>query len=229
MSKFTALYVRTFFAEPGRICQQIGKLTRTAREKKLGNLRLFIDDGYAGDTDSRPAFNSLMEEIRKHRIDTVIVFDAHYLEQRVEPFQETVRTILEQGVRLIFARENIDVLPDEIQEDESFLDSEPHFQSHSAESLNPQIGQWGQLRCDYLEEEHPGEHCRLFMKDIFDQTLMAINEAAEKRLADLVQKLQESEGVTETLKAENRNEWILRMNSIRARAADIVKEELIFT
>ena len=69
----------------------------------------------------------------------------------------------------------------------------------------------------------------LFMKDILDQTLMAINEAAEKRLADLVQKMQESEGVTETLKAENRNEWVLRMNSIRARAADIVKEEMIFT
>ena len=64
---------------------------------------------------------------------------------------------------------------------------------------------------------------------MLDQTMIEINEAAEKRMAELVQKMQESEGVTEKLKVENRNEWVLNMNSIRARAADIVKEELIFT
>ena len=64
---------------------------------------------------------------------------------------------------------------------------------------------------------------------MLDKTMIEINKTAEKRMANLVSKMQESEGVTETLKTENRNEWILRMNSIRARAADIVKEEMIFT
>ena len=229
MSKYTALYARTYFAEPGRICQQIGKLTRTAREKKLGNLRLFIDDGYAGDADHRPAFTSLVEEIRNNRIDTVIVEHMGRLERRPNQFRDTVRMIHEQSVRLILVNESIDILPDDVQEDENVLDPEPHFQDSGSKAANPEIGKWGQLRSDFLVEEHPGEYCRLFSDDMLDQTMIQINEAAEKRMAGLVQKMQESEGVTEKLKAENKQEWILRMNSIRARAADIVKEELIFT
>lgn len=228
MSKYTALYARTYFAEPGRICQQIGKLTRTAREKKLGNLRLFIDDGYAGDADHRPAFTSLMEEIRNNRIDTVIVEHMGRLERRPSQFRDTVRMIHEQSVRLILVNENIDIVPDDVQEDKNVLDPQPHFQDSGCKAANPEIGKWGQLRSDFLVEERPGEYCRLFSDDMLDQTMIEINEAAEKRMVDLVQKMQESEGVTETLKAGNRNEWILRMNSIRARAADIVKEELIF-
>lgn len=228
MSKYTALYARTFFADPERIFRQTNDLMWAMRDKNLGNPRLFIDDGFVADDDNRPAFASLMNEIQNRKIDTVIVIDAHYLEQRAKLFWETVRTIHEQGVRLILVKEKIDVLPDDIQEDENILDTEPHFKSVDAESMNPQIGPWGQLRCDYLEEERPGEHYRLFMKDILDQTLIEINETAEKRLAELIQKMQKSEGVTDKLKAENRNEWILRMNGIRARAADIVKEELIF-
>lgn len=229
MSKYTALYARTYFAEPGRICQQIGKLTRIAREKKLGNLRLFIYDGYAGDADHRPAFTSLMEEIRNNRIGTVIVEHMGRLERRPSQFRDTVRMIHEQSVRLILVNESIDILPDDVQEDENILDLEPHFQDSSCEATNQEIGKWGQLRSDLLVEERPGEYCRLFSDDMLDQTMIEINEAAEKRMAELVQKMQESEGVTEKLKVENRNEWILRMNSIRARAADIVKEEIIFT
>ena len=63
---------------------------------------------------------------------------------------------------------------------------------------------------------------------MLDQTMLEINEAAEKRMAELVSGMQKSEGVTETLKAQNRNEWILRRNNTRARAADIVKTELFF-
>ena len=40
--------------------------------------------------------------------------------------------------------------------------------------------------------------------------------------------MQESEGVTETLKAADQLEWVRRMNSIRNRAEEIIKSELIF-
>ena len=43
-----------------------------------------------------------------------------------------------------------------------------------------------------------------------------------------VQQMQESEGVTETLKAADQLEWVRRMNSIRNRAEEIIKSELIF-
>lgn len=38
----------------------------------------------------------------------------------------------------------------------------------------------------------------------------------------------EAEGVTEALKAADQLEWVRRMNSIRNRAEEIIKTELIF-
>ena len=38
----------------------------------------------------------------------------------------------------------------------------------------------------------------------------------------------EAEGVTEALKATDQLEWVRRMNSIRNRAEEIIKTELIF-
>ena len=40
--------------------------------------------------------------------------------------------------------------------------------------------------------------------------------------------MQDAEGVTEALKAENQLEWVRQMNSIRSRAEEIIKTELIF-
>ena len=40
--------------------------------------------------------------------------------------------------------------------------------------------------------------------------------------------MQDAEGVTEALKAENQLEWVRRMNSIRSRAEEIIQKELIF-
>ena len=38
----------------------------------------------------------------------------------------------------------------------------------------------------------------------------------------------EAEGVTEDLKAQNQMEWVGRMNNIRNRAEEIIREELIY-
>ena len=43
-----------------------------------------------------------------------------------------------------------------------------------------------------------------------------------------VRQMQEAEGVTEALKAADPLEWVRRMNSIRNRAEEIIKSELIF-
>ena len=61
-------------------------------------------------------------------------------------------------------------------------------------------GQWGRLHKTYLKEQ----------------------------LALTVQQMQEAEGVTEALKAADQLEWVRRMNSIRNRAEEIIKTELIF-
>ena len=43
-----------------------------------------------------------------------------------------------------------------------------------------------------------------------------------------VRQMREAEGVTEVLKAADQLEWVRRMNSIRNRAEEIIKTELIF-
>ena len=43
-----------------------------------------------------------------------------------------------------------------------------------------------------------------------------------------VQQMQEAEGVTEALKAADQLEWVRRMNSIRSRAEEIIKTEMIY-
>ena len=43
-----------------------------------------------------------------------------------------------------------------------------------------------------------------------------------------IQQMQEAEGVTEALKAADQLEWVRRMNSIRSRAEEIIKTEMIY-
>ena len=44
----------------------------------------------------------------------------------------------------------------------------------------------------------------------------------------LVEQMAEREGVTEHLKEENQMLWAQKMNNIRARAEEIVREEIIY-
>ena len=46
--------------------------------------------------------------------------------------------------------------------------------------------------------------------------------------SQLVEHMKQAEGVTEQLKATDQMEWICRMNSIRNRAEEIVKSEVVF-
>ncbi|MGY6265088.1 TnpV protein, partial [Faecalibacterium duncaniae] len=59
--------------------------------------------------------------------------------------------------------------------------------------------------------------------------LAKLDKQAEEQLALTIQQMQDVEGVTEALKAENQLEWVRRMNSIRNRAEEIILQELIFT
>ena len=47
-------------------------------------------------------------------------------------------------------------------------------------------------------------------------------------MADTMEQMSEREGVTEQLKEENQLLWVQKMNNIRARAEEIVREEIIY-
>ncbi len=55
-----------------------------------------------------------------------------------------------------------------------------------------------------------------------------IQEQAEERFDLLVKQMAGKEGVTEQLKAQDQMLWARKINNIRARAEEIVKEEIIY-
>lgn len=58
--------------------------------------------------------------------------------------------------------------------------------------------------------------------------LADLNEQAWERLDAIMEQMKAAEGVTEELKAKEQWEWVQKMNSIRNRAEEIVRTEMIY-
>ena len=89
-------------------------------------------------------------------------------------------------------------------------------------------GRWGRLHKTYLKEQNPVRYNQLLLSGELSGYLAKLDKQAEEQLALTVRQMQEAEGVTEALKAADQLEWVRRMNSIRNRAEEIIKTELIF-
>ena len=89
-------------------------------------------------------------------------------------------------------------------------------------------GRWGRLHKRYLKEHHPIRYNQLLLSGELSGYLAKLDKQAEEQLALTVRQMQKAEGVTEDLKAADQLEWVRRMNSIRNRAEEIIKSELIF-
>ena len=77
-------------------------------------------------------------------------------------------------------------------------------------------------------EQHPIRYNQLLLSGVLGSYLAKLDKQAEEQLALTIRQMQEAEGVTEALKAADQLEWVRRMNSIRNRAEEIIKSELIF-
>ena len=97
----------------------------------------------------------------------------------------------------------------------------------AAPAVHP-TGRWGRLHKTYLKEQHPVRYNQLLLSGELGGYLAKLDKQAEEQLALTIRQMQEAEGVTEALKAENQLEWVRRMNSIRNRAEEIIQKELIF-
>ena len=89
-------------------------------------------------------------------------------------------------------------------------------------------GRWGRLHKRYLKEHHPIRYNQLLLSGELGSYIAKLDKQSEEQLALTVRQMQEAEGVTEALKATDQLEWVRRMNSIRNRAEEIIKSELIF-
>lgn len=90
------------------------------------------------------------------------------------------------------------------------------------------IGKWGRMHREYLKEYHPIQYTNLVLSCKLWTYLANLNEQAQERLDRIILQMKETEGVTESLKAADPMLWLQRMNSISARAEEIIREELIF-
>ena len=90
------------------------------------------------------------------------------------------------------------------------------------------MGKWGRMHRRYLETHHPIRYNQLILSGTLWTYLADLNEQAQARMEMLIEQMKTAEGVTESLKATDPMAWVQRMNSIRARAEEIVREELIF-
>ena len=122
----------------------------------------------------------------------------------------------------------------------------PNLTAEAPAEQHP-TGRWGRLHKKYLKEHHPIRYNQLLLSGELSGYLVQLGKIAaqlrsgelsgslakldkqtEEQLALTVRQMQEAEGVTEALKAANQLDWVRRMNSIRNRAEEIIKSELIF-
>ena len=90
------------------------------------------------------------------------------------------------------------------------------------------IGKWGRMHREYLREHKPIQYNCLLLSSKLWTYLADLNQQAQDRLERMIDQMKATEGITEALKARDPMAWVQRMNNIRARAVEIVREELIF-
>ena len=90
------------------------------------------------------------------------------------------------------------------------------------------IGKYGRMHREYLKEHNPMRFNDLVLEDQLWTYLADLNEQAADRLDLIIRQMMKAEGVTEAMKAENQMLWVQTMNSIRCRAEEIIKTELIY-
>ena len=93
---------------------------------------------------------------------------------------------------------------------------------------NRPTGQWGRMHKAFLQEHRPGQYNELLLSGKLWTYLADLDEQVQNRLDCTIAQIKETEGVTEELKAKDQLAWVGRMNSIRHRAEEIIRSEMIY-
>ena len=103
-----------------------------------------------------------------------------------------------------------------------------YFPCLTAEEATP-VGVWGQRHLRFLKQNRRTLYLQLKTSGRLNAYLAEIDRQADAMLDQLMTRMAEQEGDTEALKAQNQMTWVQRMNNIRERAEEIVRQELIYT
>ena len=97
------------------------------------------------------------------------------------------------------------------------------------EQPDGQIGKYGRMRLEYLKKWKKSLYNDLLLSGKLQQHLLDIDRDAREEFEIIVQQTAKAEGVTEDLKKQDQMEWVRRMNSIRDRADEFIRHDLIYT
>ena len=97
------------------------------------------------------------------------------------------------------------------------------------ESEQEPIGIWGQRHCNYLREYKHATYSALLISGKLDSYLRDIDRQAKTMFSQVVKQMATQEGITEKLKSTDQMAWVGAINSIRQRATEIVRAEIIET
>ena len=90
------------------------------------------------------------------------------------------------------------------------------------------IGKYGRLHREYLEQYRPARVSAPCLSGELHTYLADLDEQATERCSLIIEQMKQAEGVTETMKADNQMLWVQSMNSIRNRAEEIIRQEMIY-
>lgn len=119
-------------------------------------------------------------------------------------------------------------LPDEIMENgiHYTLVGDYYFPTCMLADRSPN-GKCASLYERYLQEKHPHEYVRLIWADELSALLEVVQRECEERVEVLVREMAEVEGVDEEMKGNGQMAWVRRMEMIRGRAEEVVREEIM--
>ena len=90
------------------------------------------------------------------------------------------------------------------------------------------VGKYGRMYLEHLKEYNPMIFNDLVLIGKLWTYLADLNEQTQSRLQFIIGQMQETENVTNELKAYDQMAWIRAMNSVYNRAEEIVIHELVF-
>ena len=90
------------------------------------------------------------------------------------------------------------------------------------------LNKYGLLRLDYLKKHKKADYIIMFMNKELNKHLKEVQETAQARVNDIVEKLKSKSNLTEDMKNTDMLYWVGTMDAIKNQAEEIVLKELIY-
>lgn len=91
------------------------------------------------------------------------------------------------------------------------------------------LNKYGRMRLKYLKEHKKSDYTIMLMSGTLSTHLKEIQETADNRVQQIINKLKAKSNLTEDMKNTDMLYWVGTMNAIKTQAEEIVFSELIYS